>query len=166
MGLSLIVAVADNGVIGANGRLPWHLPDDLKRFKALTLGKPVIMGRKTWESLPRRPLPGRQNIVVSRQRDYDAPGARVVPDFESALWAAAAVEEIFVIGGAELYRIALASADRLYVTEIHARPQGDVVMPVIDRGEWIEQSRVRHEALGSAPAYSDVVLERRQPRKA
>jgi dihydrofolate reductase len=160
MRLSLIVAVADNGVIGANGRIPWHISADMRRFKALTMGKPIIMGRKTWESLPRRPLPGRQNIVISRNRDYAAQGARVVPDFDSALYAAANVEEVMVIGGAEIYALCLAQADRIYLTEVHDRPVGDTVFPAFDLRAWHESAREDHEAEGGRPAYSFVVLDR------
>jgi len=160
MRLSLIVAIAENGVIGASGGLPWRLPEDMKRFKALTMSKPVIMGRKTWESLPKRPLPGRQNIVISRKPDYAAEGARVVPDLDSALWAAAAVEEVMIIGGAEIYALALPKADRIYLTEVAARPLGDTVFPSFDRAAWREASRTAHPASEGEPGYSFVVLER------
>jgi len=131
----------------------------LKHFKALTLGKPVIMGRKTYESIG-KPLPQRQNIVVSRQADYVATGARVVPDFESALWAAADVEETMIIGGAALYGEALAVADRIYWTEIHVAPQGDTHFPPFERAQWHETSRQDFPAIGEQPAYSFVCLER------
>ena len=160
MRLSLIVAIAENGVIGAGGGLPWRLPEDMKNFKALTLGKPVIMGRKTWESLPKRPLPGRQNIVISRKADYVAEGARVVADLDSALWAAANVDEVMIIGGAEIYALALPKADRIYLTEVAVRPQGDTVFPSFDRAAWRESSRAAHPATESAPAYSFVMLDR------
>ena len=101
--ISFVVAVSRNGVIGRAGGLPWHISSDLKRFKAITMGKPLIMGRKTWESLPKRPLPGRQNIVITRQKNYQAEGAVVVPDTASALAAAGEVEEICVIGGGEIF---------------------------------------------------------------
>ena len=159
MHLSLVVAVADNGVIGAKGRIPWHLPADLKRFRALTWGKPIIMGRKTFESLPHA-LPGRQNIVISRDRNYVATGARVVPDFESALWAAAAVEEVMVIGGADVFARAMDEADRVYLTEVHASPEGDTYFPTFDRSLWRETLHEDHPADGERPAYSFVNLER------
>lgn len=159
MRLSLIVAVGENGVIGANGKLPWHLPADLKHFKTLTLGKPVIMGRKTFESIG-KPLPQRQNIVVSRRSDYVAPGARVVPDLDSALWAAADVDEAMVIGGEALYRAALPLADRIYWTEIHSAPDGDTFFPDFSRSEWCEISREDFPSVGAQPAYSFVCLER------
>jgi dihydrofolate reductase len=160
MHLSLIVAVADNGVIGARGGIPWHIPEDVRRFKALTMGKPVIMGRRTWESLPRRPLRGRQNIVISRNEHYSAPGARVVRDFESALFAAADVEEAFVLGGTAIFALALPQADRIYLTEVHASPEGDTYFPTFDRSLWRETLHEDHPADGERPAYSFVDLER------
>lgn len=161
MRLSLIVAAADNGVIGHEGQLPWHLPPDLKHFKALTLGKPVIMGRKTFESIGKA-LPGRQNIVLSRDPGYGAPGVRVVRDLESALWAAADVEEIMVIGGAVIFAQALPMADRIYWTEVHADVAGDTVFPPFDRDDWQETAREDVAARDTLPAYSFVCLERRQ----
>ncbi len=160
MRLSLIVAAADNRVIGHKGVIPWRLPADLKRFKSLTLGKPVIMGRKTWESLPKRPLEGRQNIVISRDPGYRADGARVVHDFESALWAAANVEEVMVLGGAEIFALALPAADRIYWTAVHISPEGDSVFPLFDHALWREVSREDHPAQGEAPACSFVTLDR------
>ncbi len=159
MRLSLMVAVADNGVIGAKGKIPWHLPADLKRFRALTWGKPIIMGRKTFESLPHA-LPGRQNIVISRDRNYVAKGARVVADFESALWAAAAVEEVMVIGGADVFARAMDEAARIYLTEVHTSPEGDTYFPTFDRSLWRETLHEDHPADGERPAYSFVTLER------
>lgn len=161
MRLSLIVAAADNGVIGREGKLPWHLPPDLKHFKALTLGKPVIMGRKTFDSIGKA-LPGRQNIVLSHDAGYRAAGARVVGDLESALWAAADVDEVMVIGGAAIFAQALPIADRIYWTEIHADVTGDVLFPSFDRAEWRETEREDIAAQGTLPAYSFVCLERRQ----
>ena len=143
--LTLIAAVARNGVIGIANRLPWRLPADLRHFKALTLGHSVIMGRKTWESLPPnfRPLPGRQNIVVTRNRDYRAAGATVVASLPAAL-AAAAGDEAFVIGGAELYTTALPLAQRLQLTEIDASYEGDTFFPAIDPVVWREIGRETH----------------------
>jgi dihydrofolate reductase len=140
--LTLIAAVARNGVIGQDNRLPWHLPADLKHFKALTTGHAVIMGRKTWESLPEkfRPLPGRQNIVVTRNAAYRADGAVVVTSLPAAL-AAAAGDEAFVIGGAELYRAALPLAARLQLTEIDADYAGDTWFPPRDPQAWRETAR-------------------------
>ncbi|KAF0166534.1 MAG: dihydrofolate reductase [Rhodocyclaceae bacterium] len=143
--LTLIAAVARNGVIGIDNRLPWHLPADLKHFKALTLGNTVIMGRKTWESLPTsfRPLPGRRNIVVTRDGSYRAEGAVVAPSLPAAI-AAAESGEAFVIGGAELYAVALPLADRLQLTEIDAAFEGDTHFPAIDPHHWRETARETH----------------------
>lgn len=143
--LVLIAAIAANGVIGANNALPWRLPEDLKRFKALTLGHAILMGRKTWESLG-RPLPGRHNIVVSRNRAYSAPGATVVDAIDAALAIAAQSgdERIFVIGGAEIYQQTLTRATRLELTEIKSTIDGDAFFPVIDRADWTENSREPH----------------------
>ena len=143
--LTLIAAVAKNGVIGTDNRLPWHLPADLKHFKALTTGRTVIMGRKTWESLPElfRPLPGRQNIVVTRNAGYRAAGAVVATSLPAAL-AATTGEEAFVIGGAELYKAALSLARRLQLTEIDAAFDGDTLFPAIDPREWREAAREAH----------------------
>ena len=139
-----MVAVSRNGVIGRAGELPWHISSDLKRFKAITMGKPLIMGRKTWESLPKRPLPGRQNIVVTRQKNYQAKGAVVVSDLDSALAAAGKVEEICVIGGGEIFTKLLAKADRIYLTEVDLEVEGDTWFPMIDPGKWHETAREIH----------------------
>jgi len=141
--LALIAAVARNGVIGKDNGLPWHLPEDLRHFKAITLGKPVIMGRKTWESLnPKfRPLPGRRNLIISRNPQYHAAGGEVAGSVGEALRRVADADEAFVIGGAELYRQALALADRLYLTEIEADIDGDVRFPPIDPRLWQETTR-------------------------
>lgn len=143
--LTLIAAVARNGVIGVDNRLPWRLPADLKHFKALTTGHAVIMGRKTWESLPEnfRPLPGRRNIVVTRDGYYRAAGATVAASLAAAM-AAAEGGEAFVIGGAELYAAAMPLADRLQLTEIDADFEGDTWFPAIDRGQWREAAREAH----------------------
>ena len=116
--ISFVVAVSRNGVIGHDGGLPWHISTDLKRFKAITMGKPLIMGRKTWESLPKKPLPGRLNIVITRQKNYRAEGAVAVADGPSALKAAGAVEEICVIGGGEIFDMFHTQTDRIYLTEV------------------------------------------------
>ncbi len=144
--LSLIVARARGGVIGANGDLPWRLSDDLKAFKKTTFGSPLLMGRKTWESLPIKPLPGRENIVLTKDWQYDAVGARVYSNFAPAMNAAKAIaakgkfEEVFVIGGETLYRKALPLADRLYITEVDADVDGDAFFPVIAESNWREIS--------------------------
>jgi dihydrofolate reductase len=144
--ISLVVAVARNGIIGREGGLPWHISSDLKRFKEITMGKPVVMGRKTWQSLPRKPLPGRLNIVLTRQPGFVAEGATVVATPEEALAAAAGAEEIAVIGGGEIYGLFFARADRIYLTEVDLTVEGDTRFPGIDPAEWREISRERHEA--------------------
>ena len=143
--LTLIAAVARNGVIGIDNRLPWRLPADLRHFKALTLGHTVIMGRKTWESLPAgfRPLPGRRNIVVTRVGSYRAEGATVANSLPAAVIEADG-GEAFVIGGAELYAAALPLADRLQLTEIDAAFEGDTHFPAIDHDQWRETTRETH----------------------
>ncbi len=152
--VSLIVAVAANGVIGAKNRLPWHLPADLRFFKATTMGRPVIMGRRTFESIGRA-LPGRTNVVVTRRPELALPGCIMADSLDAAYRAAGATGEVFVIGGAELFREALAHADRLYLTEIHAAFEGDVHFPAVDRSQWREASREVHE--GEAPFRFDFV---------
>ncbi|MEX0627002.1 MAG: dihydrofolate reductase [Cucumibacter sp.] len=140
--LAIIAAVARNNVIGAQGKLPWKLPSDLEFFKRVTMGKPVIMGRKTFESL-RGPLSGRTNIVITARKRYKAPGAQVSPSFEEAVEAArkaaigARMDEIFVIGGAQIYKHAIRTADRLYVTHVDAEPEGDATFPPIDPAIWV-----------------------------
>ena len=150
--LAVIVAAADNGVIGRQGALPWHLPEDLRYFKRVTLGKPIVMGRKTCESIG-RPLPGRTNIVVRRNADYRAEGARVVASLDEALQLARdiaendAVDEVVVIGGAQIYSEALPRADRLYYTAVHDRVDGDAFLPTIDWSHWRETGREAHRAV-------------------
>jgi dihydrofolate reductase len=141
--LALIAACARGGVIGIDNKLPWHLPEDMKFFRETTRGKPVIMGRKTWESLPGafRPLPGRLNIVVSRNPDFHAEGGTVVGNLPDAIAAAGPVEVACVIGGAEVYRQALPLAGRLILTEIDRDYAGDAFFPEFDRTEWQEVSR-------------------------
>ena len=133
--ISLIVAMARNRVIGANGTIPWHLPAELKRFKTITMGHHMIMGRNTWESIGRI-LPGRTTVVVTRQSDYKVPGAIVTGSLDDAIAACGSDTEIFVIGGAQLYAAALPSADRIYLTEVDAEVAGDTSMPDFDLGEW------------------------------
>jgi dihydrofolate reductase len=133
--ISLIVAVADNGVIGRENALPWHLPEDLKRFKRITLGKPIVMGRKTFESIG-KPLPGRLNIVMTREAGYRREGVAVVHDVEGALRAAGAAEEVAIIGGADLFRLFLPRATRAHVTRVHGEVSGDVYWPALDAAEW------------------------------
>lgn len=158
--LSLIVAMADNRVIGRDNRLPWHLPADLKHFKALTMGKPVLMGRLTWESIG-RPLPGRRNVVITRDRHYRASGCEVVGSVAEALHRLAASKEVMVIGGARLYEQTLPVADRLYITYIHADFDGDVRFPEFSPAEWRELAREDHGTDEKQPyAYSFVTLAR------
>ncbi len=149
MEIALVVAVADNGVIGHRGGLPWHLPGDLRRFRERTMGHHVVMGRLTSASIG-RPLPGRTNLVVSRDRSVVVPGCTVVHSFDEAvsLAAAAGERELFVIGGSQLYREALPRADRIYWTEVHASPEGDVYFPPLDPAQWTEVAR---EALPGSP---------------
>lgn len=141
--LSLIAAVARERVIGKDNALLWHLPEDMRYFRETTRGKPVIMGRKTWESLPEkfRPLPGRRNIVVSRNPEYSAPGAELAGSLEAAIAATAGEAEVFVIGGEALYRLALPHADRLYLTEIERDYAGDAFFPEFSANAWRERSR-------------------------
>lgn len=145
--VSLVAARARNGVIGRGGALPWSLKDDLAFFKSLTSGAPVIMGRHTWESLPRRPLPGRDNIVMTRDWTYAAEGARVYSSLTPALQAARAIArrkglpQVFVIGGAHVYEAALPVADRIYLTEVAGEPEGDVKMPMFDESAFDEVER-------------------------
>ena len=163
-----VVAVARNGVIGASGGLPWRISSDLKRFKALTLGKPVIMGRKTWESLPRKPLPGRTNIVVTRQRDYQAPGAIVVATTTEAVSRAAALnpDEIAVIGGGEIFTQLMPFANRLYLSEIDLDAPGDTVFPALDPKEWRETAREVHAPqAGDTAGFTLRVLDRLSPAR-
>ena len=139
----LVAAVAANRVIGANGKLPWHLPEDLKHFKTLTLGHPVVMGRKTWESLGKA-LPGRENIVVTRAPGYEAPGASVASSLDAALALCAGEPKVFVIGGGELYAAALSVADGLVLTEIQRDYAGNARFPAYDRAAWRETQRTPH----------------------
>jgi dihydrofolate reductase len=145
--VAFVVAVARNGVIGDGGTLPWRIPSDLKRFKAITMGKPVIMGRKTWESLKIKPLPGRTNIVVTRNGGYRAKGALVAKTAEEALRLAeeGTPEEICVIGGGEIYGLFLPYASRVYLTEVDLAPDGDTRFPPLNPEVWRETSREVHE---------------------
>jgi dihydrofolate reductase len=152
--LSMIAAVARNRVIGKDNRLLWHLPEDMKHFREVTRGKPVIMGRKTWE-----PLPGRHNIVLSRAPDYTPPGAAVAGSLDEALRLAGPVKEVFIIGGEALYRQALPQAQRLYLTEIDQEFEGDAFFPEFKSEEWVEVSR-RRSLEGNGPACSFVEYRR------
>jgi dihydrofolate reductase len=148
MTISMIAAVAANGVIGKDNNLAWHLPDEMKYFKVTTKGKPVIMGRKNWDSLsPKwRPLPMRQNIIITRKKDFVAEGAEVVNTIEEAINRANATEddEIFIIGGGQIYGLGFDFAHKLYITEIHGEPDGDTFFPKWDKTKWHEVSRIHH----------------------
>jgi dihydrofolate reductase len=170
MEIVLVVAVAENGVIGAGGAIPWRLKTDLQRLKAITMGKPVVMGRKTFNSLPRPPLAGRTNIVITRDSSFRGVGAVVTTSLDDARVVAYAdalrrsVNEIAVIGGSEIYSEWMNLADRLEVTEVHARPEGDVRFGPVDTAQWEEVARVRNPAGpdDSAP-FSYVTYRRRRP---
>jgi dihydrofolate reductase len=164
--LAVIVAAAENGVIGRNNTLPWHLPGDLRYFKQVTMGKPIVMGRKTFDSIG-RPLPGRTNIVITRNPDFRAEGVRVAASLDEALRLAADIAltdgapELVVIGGVEIYRASIPRADRLYITEVHASVEGDAFLPRIDWAHWREIGRERHSASDANPYdYSFVVYQR------
>jgi dihydrofolate reductase len=164
--LAVIVAAAENGVIGRNNALPWHLPQDLRYFKRVTMGKPIVMGRKTFESIG-RPLPGRTNIVITRNPDFTAQGVRVVASLDEALRLAGDIalidgaRELVVIGGAEIYKASIPLAGRLYITEVHATVQGDAFLPEIDWSQWREIGREHHVASDANPYdYSLVIYDR------
>lgn len=161
----VLVAVARNRVIGRDNQLPWHLPEDLQHFKALTVGHTVLMGRKTWESLPPRfrPLPGRRNLVVSRQAGYAADGAEVAHSLPEALRLAATADKVFVIGGADIYAQALALADTLEITEVDLDPPGDAFFPALPADLWQETSRQAHLGAGGT-GYAFVTWRRRAVR--
>lgn len=160
--VSLVLAMASNGVIGVNNQMPWRIPDDMKRFKAITMGKPVIMGRKTWDSLPRKPLPGRSNIVVTRDTNWSADGASVAHSFDDAIAVAQreTPTEIAVIGGAKIYEAALPRASIIHLTEVHGEFDGDVHMPAFDPAHWQEMTREDGETPDGL-RYSYVTLARR-----
>ena len=158
----IIAAVAENGVIGQGGTMPWRLKSDMKHFRSLTMGKPVVMGRKTWLSTALKPLPGRTNIVVTRDKSFTAPGALVTRSLDIALEAARGDAlrrgtDIMVIGGTEIYRQAMPLADRLEITRIHMAPEGDTTFPPIDPAIWREAAREPHPAgQGDEAAYDFV----------
>jgi dihydrofolate reductase len=164
--LVLVAAVAENGVIGHDGGLPWRLKSDLRNFRALTTGKPVVMGRKTYLSIG-KPLPGRTNIVVSRNRDFAAPGVMVAPGIAAALTAARGdalrrgADAVALIGGADLYAQTIGYADRLVITRVHLRPAGDTMFPVIDPNLWREVARNEHDrGPDDAAGFTVLVYER------
>ena len=166
--LALVVARARNGVIGRDGVLPWRLKSDMALFKAVTMGKPVIMGRKTWDSLPRKPLPGRMNLVLSRDASFEPQGAVVCEGFTEALGIARdqaeedGADEVCVIGGVAVFELALPKARRIYLTEVEAEPPGDAVLPAFDEQAWRE-AKSEHHIAGEGDEYPFTfrVLERR-----
>jgi dihydrofolate reductase len=168
MKIALIVAMAHNHIIGKDNAMPWHLPEDLRYFKRVTLGKPVIMGRNTYESIG-KPLVQRPNIIISRNTLYRVDGATVVHSLEAALalgqqvlQETASDDELMVIGGAQIYAQALPLAQRLYLTEVHAQPEGDASFPLFNRDEWQEVAREEHQACARNPyAYDFLVLDRK-----
>ncbi len=166
--VAMIVAMAKNRVIGIDNRLPWHLPADLKHFKARTLGKPIIMGRKTYQSIG-RPLPGRLNIVLTRSDGFSADGVSVVHSIEQALAVAAEAPvssdqpELMVIGGEQIYRAFMAVAQRLYITEVDVEVEGDAWFPSFDAEDWAETAREPHIADGDQPAYTYLTYQRQRP---
>jgi len=157
--ITLVVARAENGVIGRDGGLPWHLSDDLKHFKAVTMGTPMVMGRKTFESLPRL-LPGRRHIVLTRDPAWRADGAEIATDMASAV-ELAGEPRLSVIGGAEIFRLFLSLADRIELTEVHARPEGDTFLPAFDPAHWQPLGREAHPARNGQPAFSFITLGRK-----
>ncbi len=160
--ISFVLARADNGVIGNKGAIPWRIPEDMRRFKALTMGNPIVMGRKTWDSFPKKPLPGRTNIVITRDSTWHAEGAVAVHSLDEALARARAENpaEIAVIGGADIWHLALPHATRIHLTEVHTAPEGDVMMPALDAAVWREAAREDKQAADGL-RYSYVTLERR-----
>ncbi len=161
MTVSLIWAMADNRVIGIENRLPWKLPADMQWFRRQTMGKPIVMGRLTFESFGAKPLPGRRNLIVSRNPGYRAEDAEVFESLAAALAATAEDEEVMVIGGASLYAQALPLADRLYMTLVHTEVEGDAHFPDFDRDQWQEVERTDYDADEKNPyPYSFVILQR------
>jgi dihydrofolate reductase len=167
--IALIVACSENQVIGNNNQLPWHLSEDLKYFKRVTMGKPIIMGRLTYDSIG-RPLPGRPNIVVTRQKDWQADGVLVAASLEGAIELAkeeaktCGAEEVMIIGGAQIYRESVDLCNRIYLTEVHAKVEGDAYFPNLDSGQWAEFSRESFAPADKNPySYSFVVLNREKP---
>lgn len=157
--ITLVVARAANGVIGADGAMPWHLPADLRHFKAKTMGKPMVMGRKTFQSLPGL-LPGRRHIVLTRDAGWSAPGAEVASDMAGALALAGDVDEICIVGGGQIYAQFMAIATRIELTEIAASPAGDTHFPLTIGPEWAEIAREEHPAQEGRPAFAFVTLEK------
>lgn len=157
--ISIIVACAANRVIGAGGKMPWHLPEDLRRFKQITMGHTIVMGRKTWESIGRL-LPGRRHVIITRQPGYGVAGATVVHSIDAAISAAGDDREIFIIGGSEIYALALPETDRILLTEIKKDFEGDTYFPGIASGEWREIGRANMQDNASGMQYDFVTMER------
>lgn len=162
----MIVAMAENRVIGINNKLPWYLPNDLKYFKQITMGKPIVMGRKTFESIG-KPLPGRANIIITRNLDWQAEGVKVAHSLEEAYSLAEAIaeidgqDELMIIGGDQIYQSSLPEIDRIYLTKVHASVEGDAWFPEVNWDEWQELGREDFSAEGPNPyAYSFIVYER------
>ena len=167
MKLAMIAAVAENNAIGINNKMPWYLPGDLRYFKAITMGKPIIMGRKTFDSL-RKPLPGRANIVITRDKNWHHEGVKVVHSLDDAIDLAESIatingnEEIMVIGGEQIYRMAMDRADRLYLTRVYQSFEGDAFFPEMDESEWAEVSRQDLFSEDEEPLqFSYLVLDRK-----
>lgn len=161
MRVSAVVAASDNNVIGKDGGLPWHVSSDLKLFKEITMGKPVIMGRRTWESLPKQPLPGRRNIVITRNPDYAAEGADVAGSIHEALAMCEGEPEVSIIGGGQVYEQAMNRTDRIYLTRIHLTVDGDTFLPELPENEWQEVERREFEkGERDDAAFTLVVLDR------
>jgi dihydrofolate reductase len=158
--VTLVVARADNGVIGNKGKLPWRLRSDMHHFRSVTMGKPMIMGRKTFESLPRL-LDGRQHIVLTRDHSWRAEGVVVVQNVNEALAAAGGVPEVTVIGGAEIYSLFLDRADKVWLTKVHAEPEGDTYLPEFSEHSWRQTHLARGQPLEGEFPHDFVVLERR-----
>ena len=161
MRVSAVVAASRNNVIGKDGGLPWHVSSDLKLFKEITMGKPVIMGRRTWESLPKKPLPGRRNIVITRNADYQADGAQIVGSVDEALAACAGEEEVSIIGGGQVYERAMDRTNRIYLTRIDLEVEGDTYLPELPDVEWREVSRSDYpKGERDDAAFTLIVLDR------
>lgn len=159
--VSLVAAAGLDDGIGKDGRMPWHLPADLRHFKRLTLGKPVIMGRRTLESIG-RPLPERRNLVITRDRSFRTPGVEACHSLEEALALAEPASEVMIVGGGEIYRMAWPRADRIYLTRVHLQTSADTFFPEVEPREWREASREEHRADGNNPVdYTFLVFERR-----
>lgn len=158
--ITLVAACAENGCIGIDNTMPWHIPEDFAFFKAYTSGKPVVMGRKTWESLPKKPLPGRRNIVITRQADYAAEGAETAASLQEALAACAGAEEIIIMGGAQIYAESMPFATDLRITEVKLNVAGDAFFPLIDKTVWQEAARREEHESSKGIVYAFVHYRR------